>query len=249
MSNKRIALVTGGNGGIGQSICMALADKGCTVVAGYYPGDKENAEQWQADMKNNGYDIALAAADVADFEQTQQMVAGVEESVGPIDILVNCAGITRDSSLKKMEYNDWEAVIDTNLNSAFNVTKPVMTGMMSRGFGRIVNISSVNGQRGQFGQPNYSAAKAGLHGFTMAAAREGARKGVTVNTVSPGYVETAMTAAMPEAVLESIVGEVPMGRMAQPKEIAQAVAWLADDESGYVTGANIPVNGGLFMSF
>lgn len=249
MSNKRIALITGGNGGIGQAICMALADKGCTVVAGYYPGDKENAVKWQAEMKDNGYDFALAAADVTDFEQTQQMVAGVEESVGSIDILVNCAGITRDSSIKKMEADAWAAVIDTNLNSAFNVTKPVITGMMGRGFGRIINISSVNGQRGQFGQPNYSAAKAGLHGFTMAAAREGARKGVTVNTVSPGYVETAMTAAMPEGVLEAIVGEVPMGRMAQPKEIAQAVAWLADDQSAYVTGANIPVNGGLFMSF
>ncbi len=249
MGNTRIALVTGGNGGIGEAICKALADKGCTVVAGYYPGDKENAESWQAEMKAGGYDVALAAADVADFEQTQQMIANVEEGIGPIDILVNCAGITRDSSLKKMGLNDWTAVIDTNLNSAFNVTKPVITGMMGRGFGRIINISSVNGQRGQFGQPNYSAAKAGLHGFTMAAAREGARKGVTVNTVSPGYVATAMTSAMPEAVLESIVNEVPMGRMAQPEEIAQAVAWLADDNSAYVTGANIPVNGGLFMSF
>lgn len=249
MNEKRIALVTGGNGGIGESICMALANKGCTVVAGYYPADKENAEKWQAEMKRDGYDITLAAADVADFEQTQQMVANVEESVGPIDILVNCAGITRDASLKKMESSAWEAVIDTNLTSAFNVTKPVMIGMMERGFGRVVNISSVNGQRGQFGQPNYSAAKAGLHGFTMATAREGARKGVTVNTVSPGYVATAMTEAMPEKVLEAIIGEVPMGRMAKPAEIAQAVAWLTDDNSAYVTGANIPVNGGLFMSF
>lgn len=249
MNEKRIALVTGGNGGIGESICMALVNKGCTVVAGYYPADKENAEKWQAEMKRDGYEITLAAADVADFEQTQQMVANVEESVGPIDILVNCAGITRDASLKKMEYSAWEAVIDTNLTSAFNVTKPVMIGMMERGFGRVVNISSVNGQRGQFGQPNYSAAKAGLHGFTMATAREGARKGVTVNTVSPGYVATAMTEAMPEKVLEAIIGEVPMGRMAKPAEIAQAVAWLTDDNSAYVTGANIPVNGGLFMSF
>lgn len=249
MNNTRIALVTGGNGGIGQAICMALADKGCKVVAGYYPGDKENAEKWQADMKTNGYEFVLAASDVADFDQTQLMVTNVEESVGPIDILVNCAGITRDSSIKKMEVSDWDAVINTNLNSAFNVTKPIITAMMERGFGRIVNIASVNGQRGQFGQPNYSAAKAGLHGFTMAAAREGARKGVTVNTVSPGYVATAMTEAMPEKILESIIGEVPMGRMAQPQEIAQAVAWLADDNSAYVTGANIPVNGGLFMSF
>ena len=249
MNKTRIALVTGGNGGIGEAICMALADKGCTVVAGYYPGDKANAEKWQSEMKTNGYEFALAAADVADFDQTQLMVASVEEGVGPIDILVNCAGITRDSSIKKMGIDQWEAVIDTNLNSAFNVTKPVITGMMGRGFGRIINISSVNGQRGQFGQPNYSAAKAGLHGFTMAAAREGARKGVTVNSVSPGYVATAMTEAMSDNVLEAIIGEVPMGRMAQPKEIAQAVAWLADDNSAYVTGANIPVNGGLFMSF
>jgi len=185
---------------------------------------------------------------MADFDATQAVIADIENTIGPIDVLVNCAGITQDATIKKMTVDQWKSVIDTNLNSAFNVTKPVLTGMTERGYGRIVNISSVNGQRGQFGQPNYSAAKAGLHGFTMSAAYEGARKGVTVNTVSPGYVSTAMTQAMPEKVLDSIISGIPMGRMAQPAEIASAVLWLTDEKNTYTTGANIPVNGGLFIS-
>lgn len=248
MGKNNVALVTGGTGGIGQEICKQLAESGCKVVANYYPADKENAEAWQAEMKEAGIEITLAPADVASFEDTGAMVADIESNVGPIDVLVNCAGITRDASLKKMDKDMWQAVIDTNLTSAFNVTKPVMEGMTARGYGRIINISSVNGQRGQFGQPNYSAAKAGLHGFTMACAYEGARKGVTVNTVAPGYVETAMTSAMPENVLASIIGGIPMGRMAQPSEIASAVLWLASEGNGYTTGAQIPVNGGLFVS-
>lgn len=249
MITNRIALVTGGNGGIGQAICKELSDKGCRVVAAYYPAEKESAESWQAEMKEAGFNFDIVAADVADSESTSAMVRDIESNIGPIDVLVNCAGITRDKSIKKMENEDWNAVIQTNLNSAFYVTKPIMTAMMERGYGRIVNISSVNGSRGQFGQPNYSAAKAGLHGFTMAAALEGASKGVTVNTVSPGYVATAMTTAMPQAVLDSIVASVPMRRMAKPEEIAFAVAWLADERNAYTTGANIPVNGGLFTSF
>ncbi len=249
MRKNRIALVTGGNGGIGQEICKALSNIGCQVVAGYYPADKENAENWQASMKEEGFSFHILPADVSEPQSALKMVTEIESNIGPIDVLVNCAGITRDKTIKKMETADWDAVIDTNLNSAFYVTKPVMTAMMERGYGRIINISSVNGQRGQFGQPNYSAAKAGLHGFTMAAALEGASKGVTVNTVSPGYVATAMTNAMPQHVLDAIVSQVPVGRMAKPEEIAFAVAWLADERNAYTTGANIPVNGGLFTSF
>ncbi len=249
MRKNSTALVTGGNGGIGQEICKALSNQGCQVVAGYYPAEKESAEKWQAEMKDAGFNFNIIPADVSNAESALEMVTNVESNIGPIDVLVNCAGITRDKSIKKMDVSDWNAVIDTNLNSAFYVTKPVITAMMERGYGRIINISSVNGQRGQFGQPNYSAAKAGLHGFTMSAALEGASKGVTVNTVSPGYVATPMTNAMPEQVLEAIVGQVPMGRMAKPEEIAFAVAFLADEKNAYTTGANIPVNGGLFTSF
>ncbi len=248
MRKNNTALITGGTGGIGQEICKQLAKTGCKVVANYFPPEKEIAEAWQAKMNSLGFDIKLAAADITDFEATQNMVTTIENDIGPIDVLVNCAGITRDSSIKNMIVEEWSAVIDTNLSSAFNVTKPVLLGMTSRGYGRIINISSVNGQRGQFGQPNYSAAKAGLHGFTMSAAYEGARKGVTVNTVAPGYVSTPMTEAMPEEVLDSIVSGIPMGRMAQPSEIASAVLWLADENNTYITGANIPVNGGLFIS-
>ncbi len=248
MGKNNVALITGGTGGIGQEICKQLAGSGCKVVANYFPSDKENAEAWQAEMKTAGYDVELAPADVTDFEATQAMVTNIESNVGPIDVLVNCAGITRDASIKNMTSEQWTDVIDTNLTSAFNVTKPVIMGMTARGYGRIINISSVNGQRGQFGQPNYSAAKAGLHGFTMSAAYEGARKGVTVNTVSPGYVSTPMTEAMPENVLASIIGGIPMGRMAQTTEIASAVLWLASEDNSYTTGANIPVNGGLFIS-
>lgn len=248
MGKNNVALVTGGNGGIGEELCRQLNDAGCKVVAGYYPAGKDKAEKWQQEMKASGYDIELAAMDVTDFDAVQAVIADIESTVGPIDVLVNCAGITADATIKKMSVDQWKAVIDTNLNSVFNVTKPVMMGMTERGYGRIISISSVNGQRGQFGQPNYSAAKAGLHGFTMSAAYEGARKGVTVNTVSPGYVSTAMTEAMPEKVLNAIISGIPMGRMAQPAEIASAVLWLADEKNSYTTGANIPVNGGLFIS-
>lgn len=248
MSKNNVALVTGGTGGLGEEICRQLSASGCKVVANYFPADKENAESWQSVQKQAGFDIAIAPADVTDFEATGAMIADIEANIGPIDVLVNCAGITRDATIKNMNIEEWKAVIDTNLTSAFNVSKPILLGMTERGYGRIINIASVNGQRGQFGQPNYSAAKAGIHGFTMSAAFEGARKGVTVNTVAPGYVSTAMTEAMPEKVLASIIGGIPMGRMAQPAEIASAVLWLADESNSYTTGAQIPVNGGLFTS-
>lgn len=243
----RIALVTGGIGGIGTAICTRLAKDGCTVVANCHPSEAAAAEEWKHARAAEGFDIAVITADVSSFDDSVRMVKEITEQFGPVDILVNCAGITRDKTFKKMEQTHWEAVINVNLNSVFNVTRQVWDGMLERGFGRIINISSVNGQRGQFGQANYSAAKAGMHGFTMALAQEGASKGVTVNTISPGYVETAMTLAMNDDVRNSIIGGIPMRRMAQPDEIAAAIAFLASDESAYMTGANLPVNGGLFM--
>mgnify|MGYP001548044794 FL=1 len=245
---KRVAFVTGGNGGIGSAICCELANQGHAVVAGYFPPEKESAEAWQKEMHDKGFSIGLAPVDVASFADCERAVATISEEFGSVDILVNCAGITRDGTLKKMSEDNWRAVIATNMDSAFNVTRHVINGMLEKGWGRIVNIASVNGQRGQFGQANYSAAKAGMHGFTMAVALETAAKGITVNTVSPGYIATAMTQAMPENVLESIVNSVPMRRMGTPEEIANAVAWLASEGNGYTTGANIPVNGGLFTS-
>jgi acetoacetyl-CoA reductase len=245
---KRIALVTGGTGGIGTAICRELAKAGYSVVANFYPPEQQQAEAWLAEQQADYPQIHIAAADVTDFDSCAEMVKSIESDLGPIDVLVNCAGITRDKTLKRMTPEQWHAVIDTNLSSAFNVTQQVLIGMTERGYGRIINVSSVNGQKGQFGQANYSAAKAGLHGFTMAVAQETAAKGVTVNTVSPGYIETAMTSAMPEQVLDAIISAVPMGRMGKPQEIAMTVAWLADERNAYITGANIPVNGGMFMS-
>jgi acetoacetyl-CoA reductase len=245
---KRIALVTGGTGGIGTAICRELAKAGYSVVANFYPPEQQQAEAWLAEQQADYPQIHIAAADVTDFDSCAEMVKSIESELGPIDVLVNCAGITRDKTLKRMTPEQWHAVIDTNLSSAFNVTQQVLIGMTERGYGRIINVSSVNGQKGQFGQANYSAAKAGLHGFTMAVAQETAAKGVTVNTVSPGYIETAMTSAMPEQVLDAIISAVPMGRMGKPQEIAMTVAWLADERNAYITGANIPVNGGMFMS-
>ena len=243
----RVALVTGGIGGIGTSICQRLAKDGMRVVANYHPMEQEQAEAWLAARQAEGLDISIAVGDVSSWDDTQRMIAEVVEKAGPVDVLVNCAGITRDKTFKRMELAQWEAVINVNLNSVFNVTRPVWDGMLERGFGRIINISSVNGQRGQFGQANYSAAKAGMHGFTMALAQEGATRGVTVNTISPGYVETAMTLAMRDDVREGIISGIPMRRMAQPEEIAAAIAFLASDQASYITGANIPVNGGLFI--
>ena len=246
--HNRIALITGGTGGIGSAICRELSDRNYTVIACYYPPEADAALAWQAKYREQGYPFHIVAADVADFDSAQHMVEDVESRFGAIDVLVNCAGITRDKTLKRMTREQWKDVINTNLDSAFNITQPVVRGMMERGFGRIINIASVNGQKGQFGQSNYSAAKAGLHGFTMAVAQETATHGVTVNTISPGYVSTEMTRAMPPEILDTIVSQVPMGRMAEPEEIAFTVAWLADERNAYTTGANIPVNGGMFMS-
>lgn len=245
----RIALVTGGIGGIGSAICVELAAKGFKVVAGYYPAEKEDAEAWQEKQRAEGREFEIASGDVSSFESSKDMVKDIEARVGPVDVLINCAGITRDKTFRKMEPDQWKAVIATNLDSLFNVTRQVVDGMTERGWGRIVNISSVNGQRGQFGQTNYSAAKAGAHGFTMALAQEVARKGVTVNTVSPGYIATEMTKAMAEEVREHIIAQVPMSRMGEPDEVAYLVGVLCDDRAAYITGANYELNGGLFMSF
>ncbi|WP_020506574.1 acetoacetyl-CoA reductase [Lamprocystis purpurea] len=243
----RIALVTGGIGGIGSEICTRLATDGATVIANHIPQETTQAEAWKAERVAAGLNVDIAVGDVSSFDDCTRMIAEITAKHGPIDILVNCAGITKDGTFKKMAPAQWNAVIGVNLNSVFNVTRQVWEGMLDRGFGRIVNISSVNGQRGQFGQTNYSAAKAGMHGFTMALAQEGAAKGVTVNTLSPGYVDTPMTLAMDEKVRNSIISGIPMRRMAQPAEIASAVAFLVSDANGYVTGSNLQVNGGLFM--
>lgn len=250
MSNKnqKVGLVTGGIGGIGSEICKALIDQGRKVYATHLLSESEKAEAWQQEMTDDGYAVEVLAVDVASFDSCADMVRKIETEAGPVAILVNCAGITRDTTFRKMDEDFWRSVIDVNLNSVFNVTRQVINGMLEAGFGRIVNISSINGQKGQFGQTNYSASKAGIHGFTMALAQETARKGVTVNSVSPGYIETSMTLAVPEEVRNSIVAGVPAGRMGKPHEIAHTVAFLASDETTYITGANIPVNGGLYMS-
>jgi len=243
-SKQKIAVVTGGFGGIGTAICRRLMAEGATVIATCHPSDAGNTGAW---IEQQGGNIDAVAGDVSAAEDAARMMQQIVDRYGRVDIVVNCAGITRDATMKKMSAEQWDAVIDTNLSSMFYVTRPVWNGMLERGFGRVVNIASVNGQRGQFGQANYSAAKAGVHGFSMALAYEGATRGVTANTVSPGYVETAMTAAMREDVRDSIVSGIPMRRMGSPEEIAHAVAFLADDRSTYITGANVPVNGGLFI--
>jgi len=243
----RVAFVSGGMGGIGSAICRRLGRAGHTVIAGCLPG-YERKDEWLGKMRAEGLGVHAAEGDVADFESCSEMFANIVSGVGPVDILVNNAGITRDAVFKRMTEQDWMAVINTNLNSVFNVTRQVIDGMSERGWGRIINISSVNAIKGQFGQTNYSAAKAGMAGFSKALAQEVVRKGVTVNTVSPGYVETDMVMAIRKEVREQIIATIPMGRLAKPEEIAAVVAFLASEEAGYITGANISVNGGMHMA-
>jgi acetoacetyl-CoA reductase len=245
--NGRTALVTGGTGCIGRIICEVLADGGYRVAANCHPADTGNAARWREDAAGRGIKIHLEPFDAGDYEATKAGVAAVEAALGDVDVLVNAAGITRDGRLVNLEPTDWQSVVRTNLDSVYNATKSVIGGMMSRGFGRVVNISSVNGQRGQFGQANYSAAKAGVHGFTMAVAREVARKGITVNTVSPGYIESALIMKVPEAIREGIREQIPAGRFGKPAEIARAVFFLASDDAAYITGADLSVNGGYHM--
>jgi acetoacetyl-CoA reductase len=244
----RVALVTGGMGGLGEAVCIKLAALGYTVVTTHSPGNTK-AESWLASMREQGFNFKAYPCDVADYDSALACVKQVEQEVGPVDVLVNNAGITRDMTFKKMDKVNWDAVIKTNLDSVFNMTKPVCDGMVERGWGRIINISSVNGQKGAFGQTNYSAAKAGMHGFTKALALEVARKGVTVNTISPGYIGTKMVMDIPSEVLESkIIPQIPMGRLGKPEEVAGLVAYLSSDEAAFVTGANIAINGGQHMS-
>lgn len=247
MTNQApVAWVTGGTGGIGSAICRTLANEGFTVVAGYH--NPEKAKAWLETQKADGYDnIALSGVDLTSYDACMAGAKEIAETHGPIAVLVNCAGITRDGTLKKMTSDQWHEVIDTNLNSVFNTCRSVIEGMLEHGYGRIINISSINGRKGQFGQVNYAAAKAGMHGLTMSLAQETATKGITVNTVSPGYIATDMIMNIPEKVREAIRETIPVKRYGTPEEIGRMVAFLAHKESGFITGANIDINGGQFM--
>jgi len=245
--DSRVALVTGGTGGIGTAIVCRLAKMGHKVATNYR--DESRARAWQERMRAEGIDVALAQGDVSSAEQAENMVQEVERQIGPVDILVNNAGITRDTTFHKMSPQQWCDVINTNLNSVFNVTRPVIEGMRSRKWGRIVQISSINGPKGRNGQGNYAAAKAGMHGFTISLAQENARFGVTVNTVSPGYIATDMVMAVPEDVRNKIVAQIPTGRLGTPDEIAYAVSFFIPDEAGWITGANLSANGGQYMGW
>jgi acetoacetyl-CoA reductase len=243
----RVALVTGGTGGIGTAICKRLADIGHKVATNYR--NEEKARAWQQRMQADGYDIAIVHGDVSSPEDAAALVRGVEEKLGPVDILVNNAGITRDTTFHKMSYDQWSEVINTNLNSVYNMTRPVIEGMRERKWGRVIQIASINGQKGQYGQANYAAAKAGMHGFTISLAQENAKFGITVNTVSPGYIGTDMVMAVPEEVRNKIVAQIPTGRLGTPEEIAYAVAFFIPDEAAWITGANLSANGGQYMGW
>ncbi|MGL4967597.1 MAG: acetoacetyl-CoA reductase [Inquilinus sp.] len=237
----RVAVVTGGTRGIGEAISLALKEKGYKVAATYAGND----DAARAFSERHG--IAAYKFDVADFEQCQAAIAKIESELGPVEVLVNNAGITRDGTIHKMDRQAWDAVIDTNLGSCFNMCRCVIDGMRARSFGRIVNIGSINGQAGQYGQVNYAAAKSGIHGFTKALAQEGAGKGVTVNAIAPGYIDTDMVRAVPPNVLEKIVAKVPVGRLGKASEIARGVLFLVDDEGGFITGSTLSINGGQHM--
>jgi acetoacetyl-CoA reductase len=243
--SQKIAYVTGGMGGIGTAICQRLHRAGFKVIAGC--GPTRDYQKWLAEQKELGFAFYASAGNVSDWQSTVETFTKAKAEHGPIDVLVNNAGITRDRMFLKMTREDWDAVIDTNLNSLFNVTKQVIPDMVERGWGRVIQISSVNGEKGQAGQTNYSAAKAGMHGFTMALAQELANKGVTVNTISPGYIGTDMVRAIRPEVLEKIVATIPVKRLGTPDEIGSIVAWLASEDAGFTTGADFSCNGGLHM--
>lgn len=243
----RVALVTGGTGGIGTAICRHLAQQGHKVATNYR--DEGRAKAWQAAQKADGFDFALAHGDVSDSASAEGIAREVERQLGPVEILVNNAGITRDTTFHKMSAEQWHDVINTNLNSCFNMTRPIIDGMRNRKWGRVVQISSINGQKGQYGQANYAAAKAGMHGFTISLAQENAKFGITVNTVSPGYVGTDMVMAVPEEVRAKIVAQIPVGRLGEPAEIAYAVGFLAAEQAAWITGTNLAINGGHYMGW
>jgi acetoacetyl-CoA reductase len=250
--NNKIALVTGGTGGMGTAICERLYKDGYTVVANYKDFTKamkwrEEARKWREDQLKMGFDLKIVQGDISNFKSAEKMFKQINDEIGVVDVLINNAGITRDAPLHKMTPEQWYEVINTNLNSVFICSRLSIEGMISKGWGRIINISSVNGQKGQFGQTNYSATKAGMYGFSKSLALEVAKKGITVNTVSPGYVGTDMVMAIREEIRNQIIDQVPMKRLGEPNEIAAAVAYLASNEAAYITGANIAINGGLHM--
>jgi acetoacetyl-CoA reductase len=244
---KRVAIVTGGTGGIGSAICQRLAAD-CKVIACYFKdGRHEEAKKWKEEQQKLGFDIDIVYGDIAQYSDCEKLVALIMERYGQIDVLINNAGITKDCSLRKMTPQQWQQVIDANLTSVFNMTRNVIPVMLDKGYGRVISISSINGRKGQFGQCNYSSTKAALFGFTKSLALEVAAKGITVNTISPGYIETPMLAAVKEEVLNSIIASIPVGRLGYPKEVADVVAFLASPDSGFITGANLDVNGGQYM--
>lgn len=250
--NNKVALVTGGTGGIGSSICEYLYKDGFTVVANYRDFTKamkwrEQAKKWREDQMKMGIEVKIVEGNVADYKSTEKMIKEIEDKTGPVDVLVNNAGITRDAPLHKMIPRQWYEVIETNLNSVFNCSRLVIESMIKKGWGRIVSISSVNGQKGQFGQTNYSTAKSGMYGFSKSLALEVAKKGITVNTISPGYVGTEMVMAIREDVREKIIAQIPVGRLGKPEEVAKLVSYLCADDAQYITGANLAINGGLHM--
>jgi len=246
IETRRVVVVTGGTGGIGTEICKRLYADGHRVVATFLAAEADRAAAWREKHREAGFDIDIIECDVTDFSACRKMGRTLERKYGHVDILVNGAGITRDATLRKMDLENWHAVLDTNLDSVFNVTRNLINGMIRRRYGRIINISSVNGQKGQFGQTNYSAAKAGMIGFSKSLALELAGSGITVNSICPGYVETSMVEAIPEDIRNSIISRIPLGRLADPSEIADAVSYLAAEKSGYITGSEISINGGLY---
>ncbi|MFB9862198.1 acetoacetyl-CoA reductase [Rufibacter immobilis] len=244
-AKERVALITGSTGGIGMALCKKLHEEGYRVVGNFRC--KEKAESIQNSLREAGCVIEMVQGDVADFDSVGRMVQQIETQIGPIDILINNAGIAKDVRFAKMQKSDWDDVINTNLNGVFNCTRHVINGMMERKYGRIINISSINGQKGQFGQTNYSAAKAGIHGFTKSLALEVAKYGITVNTISPGYIETEMVMAVPQNIREQIVAQIPVGRLGYIEEVAEAVTYLISEKSGFITGSNLSINGGQHM--
>ncbi len=241
----RVALITGGTSGIGAAICKQLAVSGAKVATNYR--NEQKAQKWLTEMRAEGYDFKAYRVDVTDFDACGWMIGEIEKDPGPIDILVNNAGITLDVTLRKMSKEQWDTVLRTNLDSVFNVTRHVISGMIDRGHGRIINISSINGQKGQIGQSNYTASKAGMHGFTMSLAQEVARKAITVNTVSPGYIATEMVMAVPENIRNQIIAQIPVGRLGTSEEVAYLVDFLVSDRAGFITGADLSINGGQHM--
>jgi acetoacetyl-CoA reductase len=245
MNRKKVALITGSTGGIGTALCKRLNQEGYIVVGNSRCSEKALATKNA--LKLQGCTVHMVQGDVSDFESVALMIKNIERDIGPIDILINNAGITKDARFTKMNKEDWDEVMNTNLTGVFNCTRHVINGMMDRAYGRIINISSVNGQKGQFGQTNYSAAKAGLHGFTKSLALEVAKHGITVNTISPGYIGTEMVMAVPEKVREQIVAQIPVGRLGHIEEVAEAVLYLLSDQSSFMTGSNLSINGGQHM--